>query len=387
MFNKDDLDKLTICTRCIYDETTAGIQFDSEGVCNYCKMMEDLNEEYKPGTEFGKKNLDKILNQIRTDGKGKQFDCVVGVSGGTDSSYMLYKCVEWGLRPLAVHYDNTWNTAIATENIRKVLGKLNVPLHTHVVDNREVDDIFKSFFLAGVPELDCATDIGLAETLYRGASKYGVQYIFQGHSFNSEGVSPLGASYVDGKYIESIVKEYGTTKIKTFPNMTFAAFMKWLVIKRIKRIRPFWYIDYVKKDAQEFLKKEFDWVYYGGHHLENRITAFNHSYYYPVKFGIDQRNNTLSACVRNGLMTRDEAIDEYCKPPHIEEDLVKYFKDRLELTDERFEEIMNGPKRTYKDFKTYKQRFEKLRPFFYLMYKANLVPKSFYIKYTSKSEM
>ena len=218
--------ELKICSRCIYDERVPNITFDDNGVCSYCLMMDGLQEEYKTGMPEGIAAFNEVLEQIKKDGKGKQYDCVIGVSGGTDSSYMLHMAVkEWGLRPLAVHYDNTWNTAIATENIRKVLGKLNVDLYTHVVDNKESDDIFKAFFKAGVPELDGPTDIALAEVLYRGAKKYGVKYILEGHSYKSEGVSPLGIMYVDGKYISTIHKRFGKMKMKTFPNMPLTSFL------------------------------------------------------------------------------------------------------------------------------------------------------------------
>jgi N-acetyl sugar amidotransferase len=301
-------ENLRMCVRCIYDETTPGIRFDAHGVCNYCAMIDQLQQEYKTATPEGEQKLREILDEIKKHGRGKKYDCVVGVSGGTDSSYMVYWAVQNGLRPLAVHYDNTWNTAIATENIRKVLGKLGVDLYTHVVGNKEMDDIFRSFFLAGVPEIDGPTDIALAEVLYRGASKYGVKYILEGHSFRTEGVSPLGKNYVDGRYIASIHRQFGTCKMKTFPNMPFFEFMKWTLVKRIRKIRPFWYMDYSKEQARAFLEKEFDWKYYGGHHLENRMTAFNHSYYFPQKFGIDLRYNTLSACVRSGYISREEAL-------------------------------------------------------------------------------
>ena len=212
---------------------------------------------------------------------------------------MIYKAVkEYGLRVLAVHYDNTYNSSIATENIRKVLGKLNVDLYTYVVDNKEMDDIFRSFLKASVPELDAATDIAIAEVLYRACAKYGVTYILEGHSFMAEGVSPIGYMYADGKYIESIQKKFGTCKIKSYPNMSILSFLKWITFYRIKKIRPLWYIDYSRKEARSILEKEFGWIYYQGHHLENRITAFHHSYYNPRKFNIDQRNNNLSASVR-----------------------------------------------------------------------------------------
>lgn len=379
--------KYQICTRCIYDTKVPKIQFNDVGVCNYCEMIDSLKLQYSTGTPTGEAEFLKIIERIKKDGKGKKYDCVVGVSGGTDSSYMIIKALDWGLRPLAVHYDNTWNTAIATENIRKVLGKLNVDLYTHVVDNKESDDIFKSFFLANVPEIDGPTDIALAETLYRAAAKYGVKYILEGHSFIAEGVSPLASAYVDGGYIKNIHRQFGKLPMKTFPNMDFMSFMKWILLYRIKKIRPLWYINYSKQEARELLEREYGWQYYGGHHLENRMTAFNHSVYFPQKFKIDQRNNSLSASVRAGLLSREEAIHEYEKPPHVEPDLVEYFKKRLNLTDAEYKAVMNGPRMSFRDYKTYKRRFERLRPLFYLLAKANLVPMSFYIKYTSKGEL
>jgi hypothetical protein len=237
--------ELKTCSRCIYDETIPAINFDSEGVCNYCKMIDGLQDEYKTATPEGEKKFLELVEQIKKDGKGKKYDCAIGVSGGTDSSYIIYKAVkEWGLRPIAVHYDNTWNSAIATENIRKVLGKLNVDLYTYVVDNKESDDMFRSFFLAGVPELDGPTDIAAPEVMYRACAKFKVKYVIEGHSFRTEGVSPLGNMYIDGKYIQEVHKKYGKVKMKTFPNMPLFTFLKWLIIYRIKKIRPLWYISY-----------------------------------------------------------------------------------------------------------------------------------------------
>lgn len=375
-----------ICSRCIYDERVNAITFDDKGVCNYCKQIDDLEIEYGTGTSKGDKELESIIASVKKAGKGKKYDCVVGVSGGTDSSYMLYLCLKWGLRPLAVHYDNTWNSAIATENIRKVLSALNVDLYTYVTDNREADDIFKAFFKASVAEIEASTDLALAETMYRAASKYGIKYVFEGHSFITEGITPVGRNYFDGKYIKSIHKKYGTLPMKTYPLMTFSRFLYWTVFKRIKKIRPFWYIDYNKEEARAFLEKEYDWKYYGGHHLENRMTAFFHSYYMPKKFDTDFRNNTLSAKVRMGKMTRAEAWEECNTEPHLEEDLLAYFKKRLSLTDDEFKEIMDRPTKSWYEFPTYKKRFEKLRPLFFTLAKSNLVPMSFYLKYCFPSK-
>lgn len=375
------------CKRCIYSSDTPKISFDSEGVCNYCRLTENLENEYGTGTSEGERKFNEIVKKIKIAGKNKKYDCVVGVSGGTDSSYMLYLAVKYGLRPLAVHYDNTWNTAIATENIRKLTQKLKVDLYTLVVNNKEVDDIFRSFFKASVPELDAATDIALAETLYRAADKNGLKYILEGHSFRAEGVSPLGWVYIDGKYIEDVQRKFGKMEIDTFPNMKLFAFIKWIALKQIRKIRPLWYLHYSKEEAQNFLKDEFGWEYYGGHHLENRMTAFHHSYYTPIKFNIDQRVNSLSASVRSGKLSRDNALELYSRPPYIEPELLEYFKKRLGFSDFEFEKVMKLPPQSYKDFKTYKRTFEIMRPFFWLMYKFNRVPKSFYIKFTSKNEI
>ncbi len=375
-----------ICSRCIYDERVPRITFDANGVCNYCKMSDELANQYKTGTPQGEQELLKIIEKIKKEGREKKYDCVVGVSGGTDSSYTLAKAIEWGLRPLAVHYDNTWNSAIATENIRKVTKALNVDLFTIVVDNKEADDIFRSFFMASVPELDCSTDIALAETMYRAASKFGIKYIVEGHSFIAEGVSPMGKNYFDGKYIEDIHKKYGKRKMKTFPNMTFWSFMKWVLLKRIRKIRPLWYLRYSKEEARAFLEDKFNWQYYGGHHLENRLTAYLHTVYNPQKFGIDNRNWSLAAASRNGLMPREDALKIFNTPIEPDKELTEYFKKRLGLSEPEYLAVMEGTQRNYKDFKTYKKRFETLRPLFYMLAKANLVPMSFYIKYTSKSE-
>lgn len=380
--------ELQICTKCIYDETVAGIFFDDEGVCNYCHTMEQFQKEYKTGTPEGEKKLSGIIAQVKKAGKNKKYDCVVGVSGGTDSSYLIAKLVEWGLRPLAVHYDNTWNTAIATENIKKVLGKLNVDLYTYVIDNKEADDIFLSFIKAGVPELDASTDLALAEVMYRVAAKYKVKYIFEGHSYITEGIAPLSNMYFDGKYIQSIHKMFGKLPMKTYPLMTFGHFMKWTVFKQIKKIRPFWYINYSKEDARKYLEKEFGWEYYGGHHLENRIVAMQHSYYNYRKYGIDNRNLSLAAGVRSGLIDREQAIDEYYNhEPHLEDGLLDYFKERLHLTDQDFENLMKTPNKRYTAYPTYKKRFRRLKPLFYILAKANLVPMSFYVKYTAKDKV
>jgi hypothetical protein len=345
-------------------------------------MTDDLIAEYGTGNSKGEQLISNIIQEINLAGKNKKYDCVVGVSGGTDSSYMLHWAIENGLRPLAVHYDNTYNTAIATQNITSITNKLNIDLYTIVVDNNEVDDIYRAFFLSNVSELDASTDIALAETMYRAADKFGIKHVLEGHSFIEEGISPLGKNYFDGKYIASIHKQFGKLKLKTFPNMPFWTFIKWIAVKKIKKIRPYWYLNYNKEEAKVLLKEKYGWQDYGGHHLENRMTAFSHSVYFPQKFEIDYRNNTLAAKVRNGKMVRDSAIKEYYEtPPFIEEGLIDYIKKRMNFNDDEYEKVMTAKPKYWYEYPTYKKRFERLRPLFAVLYKSNLVPKSFYMKY------
>jgi len=383
MISGYDLDpSRRVCTRCIYDDRVPMISFDDDGVCNYCHQLGDLIEEYGTGQPGGVAEFERLLDKIKAAGRKKRYDCIIGVSGGTDSSYLVHKAVkDWGLRPLAVHYDNTWNSAIATQNIAKVLLPLDVDLYTHVVNNEEVDDIFLSFFRASVAEIEASTDLALRETMYRAAWKYRVGYVIEGHSFVTEGITPVARNYFDGKYISSIHKMFGSMPAPSYPLMTFQRFLFWTIVARIKNIRPFWYLDYNKEDARALLEQEYGWQYYGGHHLENRMTSFYHSVYMPQKFNSDLRNNTLSALVRNGKMDRTEAWTKYNEPPHIEEELVSYFQKRLGLSENEYASIMAEAPRDWYEFPTYKKRFERMRPVFKVLADANLVPRSFYIKY------
>ena len=191
------------------------------------------------------------------------------------------KAVDWGLRPLAVHYDNTWNASTATMNIARFTKTFGVDLWTHVVNNEVADDIKKAFLLAGVREFDADTDIALAQVMRTAAAKFSIKYILEGHSFYTEGISPIGSNYFDGGYVEDIHKKFGKLKPGNFPNMKFWMFMKWLIFYKQKFIRPVWYIDYNKERAREELIKRTGWKYYGGHHLENMASAFAHKFWLP----------------------------------------------------------------------------------------------------------
>jgi len=370
-----------ICVKCIYDENVAGISFDSRGVCNYCHQVSELMQQYGTGSERGIKTFENLVSTIKRKQRFKKYDCVVGVSGGTDSSYVLLRAVQMGLRPLAVHYDNTWNSAIATQNIATVTKKLNVDLLTFVVGNKEVDDIKLAFLKSGVPEFDADTDLAFVQVIRNAAAKAKTKYIFEGHSFVTEGVSPVGGNYLDGGYISDVWRKYGKLKKSSYPLMGFWVFLKWAIVYRQKFIRPLWYLDYDKENARESLQRELGWKYYGGHHLENKASTFAHTVWLPQKFGIDYRNLVLAASVRRGVLDRNDALEVYQRPVVPDKNLIKYVKKRLELSDDEFEKLMNGPKRSWMDFKNYKKRFELMRPIFYVLAKFNLIPMSFYIKY------
>jgi len=370
---------LKTCIRCIYDETTPGITFDEHGVCNYCKTHDQMEKEY-PTDEAGWKKLEEFAEKIKKSGKGKKYDCVIGVSGGCDSSYLLHLAkTKLGLRPLAVHFDNTWNSKTAVENINIVLKKLDIDLWTYVMDNDEFNSLAKSMLLASVPEIDALTDIALATSLYMAAEKFKVKYIMDGHSFRTEGITPIGWFYFDGKYIDNINKQYGNIEMKRFPNLWLWKWMKWLLMG-VKRLRPLYYVKYDKEEIKELLNKEYGWQWYGGHHLENRYCAFNH-YLLNTKFNRDFRIVEYSSFIRTGQMTRQQALEEIKKPQQYPAELISEIKKRLNITDEEYEKIIRLPIKSAKDYKTYRSTFRKLRLFFWLMYKLDRVPKSFYIKY------
>jgi hypothetical protein len=371
----------TYCSRCIYSSEISGISFDASGVCNFCKEIDRLVGIYGTGSKVGNDKWLELVRDIKKAGSGKKYDCIVGVSGGTDSSYLLLLATKHGLRPLAVHYDNSWNSALASMNIRRVTKSLSVDLYTHVVDNKEVDDIKRSILLAGIAEFDVDTDMALVQVIRSVAARNNVKYILEGHSFTEEGISPISGNYFDGGYLEDVHRRFGGMKMRLFPNMGFWAFLKWTLVYRQKFVRPLWLVRYSKDEAKVELSEKTGWRDYGGHHLENRASAFYHTIYLPTRFNRDYRFLTVSAKVRNGLLSRERGIALLEGPIAEDEKLLEYALSRFGMTRKEYTEVMSGQTRTWRDFKTYKRRFELLRPLFYLLVKAGMVPHSFYIKY------
>jgi len=313
-----------------------------------------------------------------------KYDCILGVSGGVDSSILLHELTKRGVRPLCVHFDNTWNSPIATENIYKVMSATGADLITYVADNHEYDDLYKAFLQAGVKDIEAPTDIAFMGALYREAERQKIKVIVEGHSFRTEGVSPLGWLYMDGAYISSVYKRFAGKRLRHFPNLSLYKFLKWTLISKIKRVRPLYWLDYDKRVARTFLAKSFGWKWYGGHHLENRFSAFYHSFFLPKRFGIDFRTIELSALVRTGLESRGNALLELSAPRDFPRVSLAYVKNRLALSDAEFDALMNLPLNTYRSFRTYKPVFEFLRPLFLILMNRGYVPESFYRKFCLK---
>jgi len=373
--------EIQTCTRCIYDNRIPKISFNNNGICNYCDQYDQMKFEYPTGTE-GMAILEKEVEQIKKDGIGKQYDVVIGVSGGADSSYMLHFAKKkFGLRVLAAHFDNTYNSRIAVENIDNVLEKLDIDLYTHVVDNIQYQKIYKSFFKASVPEIDTPTDIALATVHYEAAEKYGIKHIWEGHSFRTEGISPPGWFYMDAKYIEKIHEKYGDGNLGNLPVLWLEKWIKWISIDKIKKFRPLYYLDYNKEKEKKMLVENYGWQWYGGHHMENRTAYFVNNYYLPKKFGIDLRYSEFSALVRAGMMTRSKALEKIKEIKTFDYDILDEIKKRTNINDEEWEDIMSSPPSHYTEHETYKKIFEEKKEFFYNLYKRGYVTKSFYEKF------
>ena len=373
--------KIQQCKICIYDIRIPNISFDDNGICNYCNQYYQMQLEY-PLDNKGERILNKEVQQIKKDGQGKPYDVVIGVSGGADSSFMLHLAKnKYGLRVLAAHFDNTYNSRIAVENIDAVLEKLDIDLYTHVVDNIQFQKIYKSFFKASVPEIDTPTDIALATVLYHAAAKYGIKHIWEGHSFRSEGISPPGWFYMDAMYIDNIHKKYGDGNLGNLPVLWIDDWIEWITVKKIKKFRPLYYIDYNKEENKKMLSNTYGWQWYGGHHMENRTAYFVNNYYLPEKFGIDLRYSEFSALIRAGKITKDQALKKIKEKKPFDKDILEEIKKRTNTSDKEWKEIMNAPPSHYTEHKTYKKTFEEKRKFFFRLYKKGYVTKSFYYKF------
>lgn len=345
-----------ICSRGIWDTTVPGIIFDENGVSNYAKIFDKLCEACPRG-EKGIVEWANIIEKIKENGKNSRYDCLIGVSGGTDSSYLLHVAKQlYGLKPLAVNLDNGWNSDIAVQNIKKVTKALNIDLETYVINYEEIKDLLKVYIKAGLPWIDNPTDLAIQSILFKIAKKEGIKYILLGNDFRSEGKQPTEWTYSDQKQLKFLQRKFGTIKLKTYPLLSIYKYLLLSFVKGIRLFYPFNYFDYDKQSAQKTLKELYGWAYYGEHHHENIFTKWAIGYWMYQKFNIDKRKITYSAQVLSGMISRDQALDIVSNSPYSPQEALKdteYVLKKLSFSSQEFDQIWKSPNKTFMDYPSY----------------------------------
>jgi len=337
------------------DTTDSEITFDQDGVCNHCTSYFEKAATILPSPEVAEKRYRAMIDMVKANGKGKEYDCVIGLSGGVDSSYVAYLAWKEGLRALTVHFDNGWNSELAIKNIENIVKVTGFDYQTWVVDWEEFRDLQIAFLKASVANAEIPTDHAFLAAIYRICSENGIKYNLNGANFATEGILPNSWGYnsKDIKFLKGIHKKFGNTKLKTYPLLGFNREMKYTYLKGIKNLRPLNLVGYKKMEAMETLKDVFGWKYYGGKHYESTFTKFFQAYYLPQKFGYDKRRAHLSSLICNGEMTRAEAIKELETPLYdmtkLEQDKEYVYK-KLQLTAEQLDDIIQAPPKTHLDY-------------------------------------
>jgi N-acetyl sugar amidotransferase len=352
-----------ICNRCIMDTTDPDITFDESGNCSNCKSAIELGKTTWFPDETGEQELEKIFNRIKSEGQNKEFDCIIGLSGGVDSSYLAYIAVNRGLRPLVVHVDCGWNSEQAVKNVENIVKKLKIELHTFVVNWEEMKDLQRSFFKASLPEQDIPQDHAIFAALYDFANKNNIKYVLNGYNFATESILPKGWGHqaMDYKHLKYIHNLFGETELRDYPHLNFfQRYIYFTLIKKMVIIYPLNYLNYRKEDAIKLLKDELGWEYYGGKHYESRFTKFFQSYYLPQKFNFDKRRAHLSSLIVSGQISRDLALNVLKEELYTENEIahdLEYVGKKLDWSAEEFRKIINQPPRSHKDFPSNEKLF------------------------------
>lgn len=349
-----------ICSNCVMDTTDSKIIFDEKGVCDHCNTYYNEILPNWHTDERGDKALREIVSKIKRSGKGQDFDCLMGMSGGIDSSYLLYIMKEkYGLRPLVFHVDAGWNSQIAVNNIERLVDGLGLDLYTEVINWEEIKDLQLAFFKSGVPHIDTPQDHAFFATMYKFASKHKIKYILTGGNYSTECVrNPLEWMYYqsDSIQLKDIYKKHGKGKLKDYPITNILWHKVYLpYFKGIKLIRPLDYVPYEKKKAMQLLMDKFGYQEYPQKHFESRFTRFYESYWLPKKFGFDTRKVQFSSLILTNQMTREQALEELKKPSYDPETIKQDFEfvaNKLGITKEELQSYMDAPNKTYKDYKS-----------------------------------
>lgn len=350
--------KIISCANCVMDTTDNNITFDEHGVCDHCNSF---HHDLKPNwhtDERGRQELEQIIATIKQHGKNRDFDCIMGMSGGADSSYMLHLVVkEFGLRPLVFHVDGGWNSQIAVDNINVMINKLGLDLYTEVINWEEMKDFQLAYFKAGVPNIDVPQDHAFVATLYNFAAKYDIKYILNGGNYSTECVrNPLDWLYygTDMAQINHIRKQFSTIPWKTYPFSSVLRHKIYLrYIKGVQVVKALNYRPYIKAEAMEFLRKEYGWQPYPQKHFESRFTRFYEGYWLPKRFGYDTRKVQYSSLILTGQMTREEALAKL-KQPALSDDQVRqefeYIATKLGITSAELQSYMDMPIKSHRDY-------------------------------------
>lgn len=350
-----------VCTRCVMDTTDPAISFDANGVCNHCHAHDEAVRRWLHAGAEGRAKLEALAATIREEGAGKPYDCVIGVSGGVDSTYVAYLVKQLGLRPLAVHVDNGWDSELAVKNIENALRTLGIDLDTHVLDWTEFRDIQLAFLRASTPDSEIPTDHAIQAVIRQTASRLGVRTLITGVNLRTETHLPLAWSqgHGDWRYIKSVHARYGTVPLRSFPHMGFWAYRR--LYHSQHQVDILNYVDYVKADAQRLLQTELGWKSYGGKHHESIYTRFYQGYILLKKFGFDKRRSHLSSMICSGQVTREAALAELTKEPYpveLQTQDKSYVSKKLGITEAEFDAIMALPARRFADFPSYGRLYQ-----------------------------
>ena len=353
--------KYQVCTNCVSDTSEPSISFDKDGVCNFCNDYFEITKTFFHTLTLEEKStkLKDYVDIMKKEGKGKEYDCIIGVSGGVDSSYVAYLVKQYDLRALAVHLDNGWDAELAVKNIENICKKIDIDLYTHVINWEEFKDLQLSFLKASVANAEAPTDHAIFAILFNLAHKYKIRWIIDGVNHNSEYIREMkngsggGYAYSDLKQIMGIHKIFGKMPLRTYPKMSYWKKLFYKYVIGIQQFSILDYIDYNKQDAQNFLIEELGWRSYGAKHHESLFTKWHQVVYLPKKFGYDKQRLHLSDLILSKQMTREQALQQLSKPPitALEQiELEEYVMKKFGLTKEEYQKILTDKPRSYKEY-------------------------------------
>lgn len=348
-----------ICSRCVMDETDANIKFDEHGVCNHCHKFDDVQSlQLFSGVE-GETRLKGIIDKIKREGAGKEYDCIIGLSGGVDSSYLAVKVKDFGLRPLVVHVDAGWNSELAVSNIEKIIKYCGYDLHTHVINWEEMRDLQLSYMKAAVANQDVPQDHAFFASMYHFAVKNGIKYILSGGNLATEAVFPDSwhGSAMDAINLKDIHKRYGSKPLRDYKTISFFEYYFWYpFIKGMRTVRPLNFMEYNKKEAEKYLQETIGYRSYARKHGESVFTKLFQNYYLPTKFGYDKRKLHYSSMVLSSQLSREEALLKLEEPLYDAHELeidIEYFCKKMRITRSQFDELMAAPIQDFTSFKNW----------------------------------